>query len=350
MREGLRELTEAPSQAPRNKERIGPSITDRARRPAATVRQTTPRGRVSEKVVVTLSYLSYLSTHWVTRLTSPGRVRPLCACRFITTEPKPTNSLTRALMLWRTAVLRRPAAARPLLRRGVHGEGGRAAAFEARSVLLLPKTPRWRHELASRGLSEGAARELLARGEAWPRAAHMCHANDAHAAAVAHLERCFGEAGIAVRTLAAAEATAADVAAHAPELVCTAGGDGTLLRTATLLPPSTPLLAINTDPERSTGALCSAHLSPHAAAASAAHVAASLRGGDFSVRPLPRLRATIEDAAGARTLLAINEVFVGEVDPVRPCALEVALDSGPVQERRASGLPTYSPPTHSVTS
>ena len=93
--------------------------------------------------------------------------------------------------------------------------------------------------------------------------------------------------------------------------------------------------------ERSTGALCSAHLGPHAAAASAAHVAASLRGGDFSVRPLPRLRATIEDAAGARTLLAINEVFVGEVDPVRPCALEVALDDGPVQERRASGLRTY---------
>ena len=59
------------------------------------------------------------------------------------------------------------------------------------------------------------------------------------------------------------------------------------------------------------------------------------------VRPLPRLRATIEDAAGARTLLAINEVFVGEVDPVRPCALEVALDDGPVQERRASGLRTY---------
>ena len=152
-------------------------------------------------------------------------------------------------MLRRTIVLRRPAAARALLhRRSVHGEGGRAAAFEARSVLLLPKTPRWRHELASRGLSEGVARELLARGEAWPRAAHMCHANDAHAASVAHLERCFGEAGIALRTLAAAEATAADVAAHAPALVCTAGGDGTLLRTATLLPPSTPLLAINTDP------------------------------------------------------------------------------------------------------
>ena len=96
------------------------------------------------------------------------------------------------------------------------------------------------------------------------------------------------------------------------------------------------------------------------------------------VRPQPRLRATIEDAAGARVLLAINEAFVGEVDPVRPwaspaltraspspspnpnsspfsspgakpysnsnlnqvrpCALEVALDGGPVQECRASGL------------
>ena len=149
-------------------------------------------------------------------------------------------------MLHRTRVLRRSAVG--ALHRSVHGEGGRAAAFEARSVLLLPKTPRWRHELASRGLSEVVARELLARGEAWPRAAQMCQANDAHAASVAHLERCFGEAGIAVRTLAAAEATAAQVAAHAPALVCTAGGDGTLLRTATLLPPSTPLLAINTDP------------------------------------------------------------------------------------------------------
>ena len=177
--------------------------------------------------------------------------------------------------------------------------------------------PRWRHELASRGLNEGAAREILERGEAWPRAAHMCKANDAHTAAVSHLERCFGEAGIALRTLAAAAATAADVRENVADLVCTAGGDGTLLRTAALLPPSTPLLAINTDPERSTGALCSTHISPHAAAAaaSAAHIAASLRGGRFSVRPQPRLRATIEDAAGARTLRAINEVFSGEGDP-----------------------------------
>ena len=204
--------------------------------------------------------------------------------------------------------------------RSVRSEVGKVSAFETRSVLLLPKLPRWRHELASRGLNEDAARELVARGEAWPRAAHMCKANDAHNAAVSHLERCFGEAGIAVRTLPAAAATAADVCAHAPDLVCTAGGDGTLLRTAALLPPSTPLLAINTDPERSTGALCSTHLSPHAASASAAHIAASLRSGQFFVRPQPRLRATIEDAAGARTLLAINEVFVGEVDPVRPCA------------------------------
>jgi len=174
----------------------------------------------------------------------------------------------------RTSVLRRPAAARALLCRSVHGEGGREAAFEARSVLLLPKTPRWRHELASRGLSEGAARELLARGEAWPRAAHMCNANDAHAASVAHLERCFGEAGIAVRTIAAAEATAANVrtamAAHAPALVCTAGGDGTLLRTATLLPPSTPLLAINTDPAQ------------RYVEDNVAHASASRRSGGFS--------------------------------------------------------------------
>ena len=296
-------------------------------------------------------------------------------------------------MLHRTRVLRRPAVG--ALHRSVHGEGGRAAAFEARSVLLLPKTPRWRHELASRGLSEVVARELLARGEAWPRAAQMCQANDAHAASVAHLERCFGEAGIAVRTLAAAEATAAQVAAHAPALVCTAGGDGTLLRTATLLPPSTPLLAINTDPapsyvqnglspaargtaqprgtvrpagaqqaalsaraasgcpelwsasenqplgpsscravisallwtqERSTGALCSAQISPHASAASAAHVAASLRGGHFSVRRRARVQVRARVVLRARVWAAAPA----------PCAAAT---------RQASDTPTACPPS-----
>ena len=79
-------------------------------------------------------------------------------------------------------------------------------------------------------------------------------------------------------------------------------------------------------------------LQPHAMGAATVGIRPATPRTHAQVRPLPRLRATIEDAAGARTLLAINEVFVGEVDPVRPCALEVALDDGPVQERRASGL------------
>ena len=150
---------------------------------------------------------------------------------------------------------------------------------------MLPKTPRWTHELASRGLDQHSALSLLERGEGWPRAATMRRADEAHTVAVAQLERCLSEEGLSVRSLAASSARPADLLEDPPDLVCTAGGDGTLLRTAALLPPGMPLLAINTDPERSTGALCSTQLCPRDTAASAARLAASLRRGAFAVRP-----------------------------------------------------------------
>ena len=53
-----------------------------------------------------------------------------------------------------------------------------------------------------------------------------------------------------------------------------------------------------------------------AARAQSAAARAQPAAARAQVRPQPRLRATIEDAAGARVLLAINEAFVGEVDPV----------------------------------
>ena len=42
------------------------------------------------------------------------------------------------------------------------------------------------------------------------------------------------------------------------DLVCSLGGDGTFLRTASVIKsPSLPILGINTDPARSVGHLCS---------------------------------------------------------------------------------------------
>ena len=78
--------------------------------------------------------------------------------------------------------------------------------------------------------------------------------------------------------------------------------------------------------ERSTGALCSAQISPHASAASAAHVAASLRGGHFSVRRRARVRAR------ARVVLRVR---VRAAAPA-PCAGAT---------RQASDTPTACPPS-----
>ena len=78
--------------------------------------------------------------------------------------------------------------------------------------------------------------------------------------------------------------------------------------------------------ERSTGALCSAQISPHASAASAAHVAASLRGGHFSVRRRARVRVR------ARVVLRVRVRAAASA----PCA---------AASRQASDTPTACPPS-----
>ena len=47
------------------------------------------------------------------------------------------------------------------------------------------------------------------------------------------------------------------------DLVITVGGDGTFMRAASFLRDNTPLLGINSDHTRSTGALCQSYIDQH---------------------------------------------------------------------------------------
>ena len=118
------------------------------------------------------------------------------------------------------------------------------------------------------------------------------------------------------------------------DLVCAIGGDGTLLRAASILPPEQPILAVNSDPKRSTGALCTLGLSPDSHEAAAAAASAVARRS-FEVRPLPRLLATVNGSIQS-PLRAVNELSLTEANPSRPLSFELTVDEAPPTVHRAT--------------
>jgi NAD+ kinase len=67
----------------------------------------------------------------------------------------------------------------------------------------------------------------------------------------------FRESGRNVKTKQCYQLTPEDISDHDVDLVVSLGGDGTFLKTASMVPDSEkPILGINTDPQRSVGCLC----------------------------------------------------------------------------------------------
>jgi NAD kinase len=67
----------------------------------------------------------------------------------------------------------------------------------------------------------------------------------------------FKQSGRNIKTKRCYQLTSEDINPEEIDLVVSLGGDGTFLKTASMVPDSTiPILGINTDPQRSVGCLC----------------------------------------------------------------------------------------------
>lgn len=80
-----------------------------------------------------------------------------------------------------------------------------------------------------------------------------------------------------------------ELSAFPPDLIISAGGDGTFLEAASLVPPKGPyakplwIVGINTDPERSMGALCLSYFNEHNAFFKRPHPALEKGGNDTCI-------------------------------------------------------------------
>lgn len=130
------------------------------------------------------------------------------------------------------------------------------------------------------------------------------------------------------------------------DLVFAAGGDGTFLKVASnVRSPNLPVVGINTDPKRSLGKLCSFAVVQEDDTANFQPLLDAMRQGNFNWRFRRRIKVTVEapDQAGDKSLqvlshLALNEVFMADLNPARPCTCGLQIDDGPVEVQRSSGV------------
>ena len=216
-------------------------------------------------------------------------------------------------------------------------------------IALLSKTPRWRGQ-SEQMAAAASAGDVRTHGTEAAALLHWRTACEAHEQAVEQLESALRRHDFDVAVIAASAASAS--ALSDAQLVCAAGGDGTLLRAVALTRPhgaarcgGAPIVGVNTDPLRSTGALCSAQIWADGACADAEAIAGALRSGAFETVGLPIMAASAEplgaiDGLGALSeapLLAVNEVLIAEADPSRPLLFEIGVDDEPTSLHRGSG-------------
>lgn len=199
-------------------------------------------------------------------------------------------------------------------------------ALPVRNVTLISKSTR----LEQVGASVLEVGDTLA--------ARLRDAHARHAAAVALIESVFRSEGAIVNPIAVQNAR--PEVFHDADLVVCAGGDGTFLSTAANLSRRVPVLGINTDPERSTGALTTLSFE-HGDGDSLARAIERLRQGNYELQPRRRLVVSVRPVGGSEYLvprLALNDVFVSERATGRVYACEAVADTGPIRVRRSSGI------------
>lgn len=131
-----------------------------------------------------------------------------------------------------------------------------------------------------------------------------------HETALAAVESALAD--IDHRTVTIADLASTDIT---PELVITVGGDGTVLATQAVI-RSAPVLAVNSDPERSIGHFTRCH------AGNFAQLLAEWQSGDAAQEQLHRLRLWVGDREAAWFL---NDCLVTNANPAKMSRYELTV-------------------------
>ncbi len=132
---------------------------------------------------------------------------------------------------------------------------------------------------------------------------HIIASHDAHQETIKNVNKILGEHGFSVQKVFRAELNQVDLIRC---LVVSVGGDGTVLDTSHFLKNS-PLLGINSDPERSVGALCAGNRENFAT------FLGQVLSGTALSKPVSRVKAILNGKQ--LPTLALNEVLVAHKNP-----------------------------------
>ncbi|KAK1945176.1 NAD kinase 2 [Phytophthora citrophthora] len=204
-----------------------------------------------------------------------------------------------------------------------------------KKVVVVKKTSRFQHEAELYGnTGEALRKQMSMRGFVHDR---LKASHEHHVEAVDEITSSFKERDIEVKVVAANQLT--HEAVEGTDMIFSAGGDGTFLKTASFVNTPIPVAGLNTDPKRSEGNLCCYKVDNVTNRFSTA--LDRLLEGDFKWRLRQRIRVGMVNQDGYWYELpryALNEVFIAESDASRPSHYNIGIDQHQRESHRSSGI------------
>ncbi|KAJ8542423.1 hypothetical protein ON010_g12391 [Phytophthora cinnamomi] len=204
-----------------------------------------------------------------------------------------------------------------------------------KKVVVVKKTSRFQHEAELYGnTGEALRKQMSMRGFVHDR---LKASHEHHVEAVDEITNSFKERDIEVKVVSANQLT--HEAVEGTDMIFSAGGDGTFLKTASFVNTPIPVAGLNTDPKRSEGNLCCYKVDNVTHRFSTA--LDRLLEGDFKWRLRQRIRVGMVNQDGYWYELpryALNEVFIAESDASRPSHYNIGIDQHQRESHRSSGI------------
>lgn len=209
------------------------------------------------------------------------------------------------------------------------------AMLNLKKVVVVKKMSRFQHESELYGnTGEALRKQMSMRGFVHDR---LKASHEHHIEAVDEITSSCMERNIEVKVVSANHLT--HEAVEKTDMIFSAGGDGTFLKTASFVTTPIPVAGINTDPKRSEGNLCCYQVDNVNHRFST--VLDRLLAGDFSWRLRQRIRVGMVNQDGYWFELprfALNEVFIAESDASRPSHYDIGIDQHQRESHRSSGI------------
>ncbi|CAI5726607.1 unnamed protein product [Hyaloperonospora brassicae] len=204
-----------------------------------------------------------------------------------------------------------------------------------KNVVVVKKMSRFQHEAELYGnTGEALRKQMSMRGFIHDR---LKASHEHHVEAVDEITNSFKERDIQVNVVSANQLT--HEAVEGTDMIFSAGGDGTFLKTASFVNTPIPVAGLNTDPKRSEGNLCCYKIDNVTHRFSTA--LDRLLEGDFKWRLRQRIRVGMVNQDGFWYELpryALNEVFIAEGDASRPSHYNIGIDQHQRESHRSSGI------------